>query len=402
VAAVVLELDGRAVSRMTAPPWTRRVDFGREFSPHELVARALDGRGEEVARTRQWINLPRPPAETQILLERDAFGRAVAARLAWASLMGPEPERVSLTFDGRALALDADRRATLPPHDVAIAHVLTAQLDFANDVHSRNDLVLGGGSAGEAGSELTAVPVLAADRLLVADRLAGRFRRNGQPLEVVAVEHGPADVVLVRNLKAREAVQRLRWLVANRLPTDPTSLEKEDRLRILWPVSQTIVDVDAANVLFESSRVFSGEKFSLGSLLLRVEYPTESSAPRCFADAVAVAGLRAASGYSRRAVILVLGSQDRDESRSDPAAVRRYLERLRVPLFVWSLAGNGKGVPAAAWGEFDDVSSVATFTRAFDRFRKELARQSIVWLKGRHLPQEIALEGENAEVALVR
>ncbi|HEY3205095.1 MAG TPA: hypothetical protein VGL03_15710, partial [Thermoanaerobaculia bacterium] len=341
VSAVAFQLDGKEVGRRTARPWTQDVDFGNGYEPHELVARALDAKGEEIARARQWINLPRPAAEAEILLEKNETGKPDTARLTWASRMGPKPERVTLTFDGRELPLDGSRRAKLPAYEESTAHVLTARLEFANDVRSRADLVLGGGSSGEAGSELTAVPVrFAGGKTPPLEDLQTRFRNKGMALKVTAVEHGAAEVLVVRDLdETREAIQRLPSLVRLGFPGDGTFIGKEDRLRIQWPVAREIPDVEASNVLFEASRTFRGADVSFGLLLLRVEYPKPSSSPRRFADAVAVAGLEAAASYSRRAVVLVLGRTDRDDSRNDPASVRRYLERLHVPLYVWSLAG---------------------------------------------------------------
>src|SRR4029077_18626702 len=49
-AAVELMLDGTAVVRMGGPPWRTKVDLGPALTPHELVARALDAQGQEVAR----------------------------------------------------------------------------------------------------------------------------------------------------------------------------------------------------------------------------------------------------------------------------------------------------------------------------------------------------------------
>jgi len=107
---------------------------------------------------------------------------------------------------------------------------------------------------------------------------------------------------------------------------------------------------------------------------------------------VAVAGLRAYGSYSRRAVVLVLGSSGPDQSRYEPGPVRRYLERLRVPLYVWSLVAPGSHPPAAAaWGQAEDASSWPALEQAVGRLRRDLDRQSIVWLEGRHLPQQIEL-----------
>jgi len=97
VASVAMELDGRETGKITQAPWTLNVDFGSEFTPHELVARGYDDKGNEIALARQWINLPRPPAEVQVVVERDPQGKATAARLTWESVVGAKPEGISVT-----------------------------------------------------------------------------------------------------------------------------------------------------------------------------------------------------------------------------------------------------------------------------------------------------------------
>ena len=402
VAEVVFQLDGREVARSSEKPWAGSVDFGAEYSPHELVARALDAEGAELARGRQWINLPRPPAEVEILIEKDRAGRAAAARLTWASRMGPHPDRVRLTFDGRELPLDAAHRAKLPAFDVSTVHVLTVQIEFPNDVKGRADLVVGGGSAAEAGTELTAVPIRSADaKLPSVESLQGRLLRDGAPLLVTSVERAPATLVVVRNLSASALAVRLRALVRGPLGRDPTRLETDDRLQVQWPVVREVSDVDSSNLLFEASRMYAGSEASIGTMLTEVGYPAPNSQPRRFADAVAVAGLQAARFYSPRAVLLVLGPSDEDASRHDAASVRRYLERLHVPLYVWSFVRQGT-VPAVAWGQFTDVSTSTEFRAASERIREDLQRQSIAWVEGRYLPQEITLVDRGDGLSIAR
>ena len=402
ISEVVFQLDGKEVARSSESPWTRDVDFGAEYTPHELVARALDGKGGEIARARQWINLPRPPAEVEILIEKDRAGKLAAARLTWASRMGPHPTRVSLTFDGGELPLDIVHRAKLPVFDASTTHVLTAQIEFAGDVRGRADLVLGGGSSDEAGSELTAVPIRSADgKMPSVERLRGRLVRNGAALTVTGVEQGPATLVLVRDLESQPIAWRLRAMLLRNPFGDPTKLDREDRLQVQWPVLREVSDVEGANLLFEASQMYSGSKVSILSLVTQVGYPGKNLQPRRFADAVAVAGLQAARYYSPRAVVVVLGAFDKDASRQNPAAVERYLERLHVPLHVWSFAGEGPRAPAAAWGSFADVSTSARLKTAIERVEQDLRSQSIVWVEGRYLPQEITLvdKGDGITIA---
>src|SRR6185436_8526278 len=103
VAAVELLLDGAPAGRLTGPPWKGQIDFGSSLVPHQLVARALDTQGNEIARAQQWLNLPRSPAEVDVLLENGAAGRPVAVRLIWQSLTGESPSAIAVTFDGKPL-----------------------------------------------------------------------------------------------------------------------------------------------------------------------------------------------------------------------------------------------------------------------------------------------------------
>lgn len=106
------------------------------------------------------------------------------------------------------------------------------------------------------------------------------------------------------------------------------------------------------------------------------------------ADAVAVAGLQAAAGNRRRAVLLVLADDADDESRFEAAAVRRYLASLAVPLYVWRL-GSEDANPE--WGPGEQIGNFRNLQRAARRLEKALESQRIVWLEGRHLVNRIEL-----------
>ena len=407
VAVVEFRLDGAPVARRATPPWTAEIPLGDDFVPHELVAAALDVAGSEIGRARQWINLPRPAAEVEILPERDPGGRVVAARLSWQSLLGPSPTGVRVTFDGRTLSRSGDRVA-IPEFDPHATHVLSAELEFPMHIRSRQDLVLGGGSSGDARSELTAVPVrVRSGKLPPAAGLAGWFRRNGELLAVAAVEHGPADVIVVREPTTEEAARRLSLpMVGGRFPAGSRrtdmALSSGDRSQIVWPTARSYpmaAGGESVAELFERSQPYGSKDAGVYWLLTHVYNPSADGSPRRFADAVAVAGLQAFSGYSRRAVVLLRG-HGADASRSPAGAVRRYLGRIRVPLHVWSLAGKTGEDPD--WGSMEDVSSYWKLDHAVRLLKEDLEQQWIVWVEGRHLPQEIELTERAAGIEMVR
>lgn len=414
VAAVELLLDGAPAGRLAGPPWSGQIDFGTSLVPHELVARALDKQGNEIGRTQQWLNLARPPAEVEILLENDPSGRPVAARLTWQSRTGESPSAIGVTFDDKPLVMDPGGRIKLPAWDPETSHVLTAELRFSGALFARRDVVFGGRWGDQVSTELTAVPVRVrpGKQMPPAERMEGWFRSGGRPLTVAAVEEGPAELLVVRDLVLRGDLEKLISGGARTAPLvnqgqrtsirDQRSpeyrrfhmtLEKDDALRFVWPVSRPVASQGQLAELFDVSRDFVAREGGLLWFLARFSPRDDEPTHQRLADAVAVAGVQALSANRRRAVLLVLSAQAPDVSRSSPALVRRYLEAIRVPLFVWTL-----GDPAAAWEAAEEVSSLGKMRKAFNRLAEELAAQRIIWIDGRHLPQSIELSAEAAAV----
>ena len=419
-ASVAFELDGKPIGRALREPWSLQVSFGAEIAPHELVARALDSSGREVARARQWLNVPRPPAETSLLIDRDPTGRAVAARLTWQSLLGTPPRRVTVTFDGKPLDAANPSRILLPEYTDDSTHLVSAEVEFSPAVVSRAGVVLGGRSRSEATSELTGIPVrgTVGAALPASAALHGWFRKGSEPMNVVAVEKGPALLLVVRDPDHAESLARFgsggrtsftsRGMRGSLPQYDPdyarfeTRLADEDRVRFIWPRARRAPGAEVPTDLFDASRDFTGDFAGLHWLLTRISHPIPKGGDLRFADAVAVGGIQAYAGYTRRAVVLALGSHIDDASRFPPAVVRAYLQKIHVPLIVWSLDPRTTERVAARWGEVEDVSSYPKLKAAFERLRASLDAQQMVWLEGRHLPQEIALSGEARGIEIVR
>lgn len=407
VASVELLLDGAVAGRIEKPPWKGEIDFGSVLVPHELVARALDASGQEVARTRQWVNLPRPPAEVEIVLE--GAGRPSRARLTWQSRTGERPTSIELTLDGNPLALGPDGRASLPSYDPESAHVLSAELHFPSNVVARKDAVFGGKYGSAVSTDLTAVPVRVRRGKLTADTMRGRLLAGGAPLSVAAVEREPAEVFVVRDLGAAEAFEELGKVktkrtvqghgLDKRMTIEPDylryemGLRREDEVRFVFPVPRTYSSGSGQRAeLFDWSRAFTLKDGGLHWLLTRLASPDGEPEDQRLADSVAVAGVQALAGSRPRAVVLILGANPEDASLCDPARVRQYLASIRVPLFVWAIEKGAADSPAlAAWGKVEDASTLTRLRSAVARLRDELESQRIVWVEGTHLPQSIAL-----------
>ncbi|HKH44592.1 MAG TPA: hypothetical protein VKM72_08005 [Thermoanaerobaculia bacterium] len=420
VAAVELLLDGAPAGRMAGPPWKGEIDVGPSLVPHELVARGLDDQGAEIARTRQWLNLPRPPAEVDILLENGASGRPVAARLTWQSLTGESPSATRVTFDDKPLAVNPEERIQLPAWDPATSHVLTAELRFSGALTARRDVVFGGRWGEEVSTELTAVAVRLrpGKTLPPPERMEGWFRVAGRPIAAAAVEEGPAELLVIRDLGARKELERMVSAGSLSRPTSFQSqaprgaattssgyrrseltLEEGDAVRLVWPVEMESTRGAALPAeLFDVSRAFEardgGLLWFLALSLPRSDLPSQQR----LADAAAVAGLQALYANRRRAVLLVLSEQPLDASRSNPALVRAYLDAIRVPLVVWAL-GNPAAPAVSAWGGgAKKVHPIGRMRKAFAELKNGLTSQRIVWVEGRHLPQSIELSAEAAAV----
>ncbi len=391
VARIELVLDGRSAGTVSGPAWTGRIDFGRALLPHRLEARGLAADGSEVVRTEQWVNLPRPPAEVDLVLEPGAQGRPSAVRLVWENRTGEPPTAMRLTLDHRPLPLDHGR-AAIPALPAGGAHVLAAELRFGNGWTARREVVLTDDPASRVATELTAVPVRATrpGKPLVESDLQGLLTAGGRPLTVAAVEREPAQVFIVRAPGVEGDIHRKLALAADSLgvyghfPPDART-----RFHLMAIVPTRHQTASGATQTFDGSldMAVSGHDFSL--LLASERLPSERDGRPQLADATAVAGLEAYSHQTPRAVVLILKGEANDGSRLTPADVRGYLASIGVPLFVWSVDPAGRFNPA--WGEIDDISSAWGVRRAYDRLERELRAQQIVWLEGRHLPQEISL-----------
>jgi hypothetical protein len=408
VAAVEYILDGAQVARIEGPPWIARVDLGPDLRPRILTARALDAEGREVAQVTQWLNLPRPPAEVEIVLENGPEGPA-AAHLTWQSVSGVQPVSVGLTLDGDPLTVEGKNgaaRAPLPSRDVKSLHVLSAELWFPPGVTARKDVVFGGEYGSEVSTELTAVPVRVRKgaSLPELEGLQGWLSAEDQLLTAAAVEDGPGKVVFVQvphgSTVLREILPGRRRQSLDLFKND-LRLGDDDRVRFLSLSPSSYRDSKIPSQLFDMSTELTSRDGGVLWFLTKKRMLARPDKERLrIADAVAVAGLQAAAENHRRAVVLVLGDQASDASRYDPVTVRRYLESIRVPLFVWSL--YGPDAPAArAWGQVEDISTLEKLGKAVNRLRAEMASQTIVWVEGRHLPQSISLTPEAKGIGLV-
>lgn len=406
VAAVELRLDGEAVARLTGKPWKAEIDFGVGLTTHQLVAVAFDRFGAEVDRALQQINVPRPANETEILLGGWRDGRPHHARLIWHSRQLLDPESITVSLDGRELAVADPGRIELPPVDAQAMHFISAELVFPGNERSTAQAIFGGRYGEQVESELTAVPVLLDGRRLKTPRQGQGWlrRRDGGALRVVAVENDAAQLFIVRDEATLPALGRLlRQLRAEQgRAYRRLGLEMEDRQFLTSSRAVVTEHADLAYELYPISRGFGLEEVALPEALAHFEVDRRTTTVQRLSDAVAVAGVRAAAGGRRRAVLLVVADCAQPSGRWSGEAVRRYLAELRVPLEVWTTERPGRGGDGFCRNAWQLVDT-DTYGAALARLRRRLRKQQILWVQGSHLPHQVVLaEGVAArEVARI-
>jgi hypothetical protein len=399
VKSVRFLLDGREVGLMTSAPWTVIVDLGRPFEPHELVAVAYDRDGDEAGRVSQLINLPRPAAELTMDLQSDKNGTPTGVVLRWEQAYGAKPVLTTITVDGKPVHVDTGFRAQLPKLDAANPHVIAAQMRFSDLSLARQEMVITGGAVSDSiSTELTPV-VITGDLRGKNPTLERCISSNGVPLQTRAVETPEAQVYIIREPDAREFTAAIdpdhvtgRSWQGTLKARKEMPLEPGVTMRYTWPIMRRYESPGhiASNIFDISEALFSKDVGMTG--VLTVSYnamaanfplrPVEPRSQRRFADAVAVAGLRAVTDGRRRAIVLVVDctfDPDRDRSTAEPEAVRHYLKSVGVPFFVWSVNGPRPDLELA-WGDVEDISTPRQFQLAVKRLRATLAAQHVAWV----------------------
>jgi len=361
VKSVRIELSGREVARMEKAPWSAKIDFGHDLLPARLTAIAYDGHANEIARTSQLINLSRPPAEVEIVIRKEGE-RPVEAELVGRHRLHKTSTSGKLFVDGAEVTVGRDLRARLPQIDWSHTHVISAEMHFDDDQVARREMVIQAGFVGSADTELT--PMLVSAKGKQPDSLEGCFS-----VRATAIEKPDALVVMVKDPSARGLNTDARAL-----PLDAGTTEE-----ILWPVSRPINAPGQPTAIAFPQSVNHSKVQTAGWLLLQRLTPTRASQePRQFTDAVAVAAIAALEHPRRRAVVLLL-SRNADHSLYSPVVVRRYLDAIGLPLFVWSADGPRPDL-GKTWGTIDDVSTIMGQLAAVGKLNDALSRQRIVWV----------------------
>lgn len=358
VHSVEILLDGRRTDLLRGAPWRTKIDVGPELAPHELTAVARDAEGRELARDTQLLNVPRPQAEIGVMFRRDR------ADITWQHIAGLLPRKMAVKLNGKTLASTLTRSVKLPALPPGAMNVLSINLEFEDGAAAQRDVVFGGFSE-EVPAELTAT--LVREKNGAKDR-ANCFRIDGKSIVASDVETGGATVLVVRAGAAPGEQFRRRNL--NRARVQETAFAMPyTSLRFIWPVAAGAGNSD----LFMTSGYFEANR---GVRFLLTSVEGSRALTLRFADALAVAGTEALREPRRRAIVLLLNGEE-DQSRYRADVVRRYLERIGVPLFVWAMGGP---LDHPVWGKVEDVSTNERMQEAVRRLRAELDKQRVAWL----------------------
>lgn len=424
VAKVEIRLDGALRAEIGGPPWVASCDFGPELAPHRLEAIAFDAVGRELGRAGQLVNVPREMAEATLALEPVVRGEPRRARLSWRATEHREPIEIKVSFDGQPLEVGDPESIVLPTIDPENIHFLRVELTFTPTLQTQAELVIGGGFGEEVTQELTAVILTGTKRPPRPEQMNGWLQARGKPLRVAAVERAPLDLFVLREKSEllmgnmgnvgslRQALvggtpaTRRRARSGGSLLVTPGSLtlKGESSLRFVFPSTRTYAD---HNTLMEiipvSLNVADTVRGDFLTIVADYYFPFEDipATEQRLADAVAVAGVRAAARGRPRAVILILAGDSRDTSRRQPAEVRKFLAQLQVPLYVWAPLEQTDPQALTGWGEVEDISTDRNLRKAIHQLRERLDEQWVIWVEGGYLPTEIELGAGAAGYELV-
>ena len=412
VASVEVFLDGGSIGVATEPEWEVECDFGQHLRPHELVAVARDKTGLELGRAIQLVNLPRADAEVEIVFEGESPDGPSTLRVVTESAMRLDPLSIFVTFDGLMLREGADGRFELPAYDPRQIHIVSAEGYFPEGVTARRDITFGGTYGGLVATELTAVPVLLdKNRELAVKDVQGLLSARGEAVQVAAVERLGGRVYMVRDHGVWPSLRSAGRVIDRR--------DKELRGATMGELSRVIQQARVSEEippqkdrfylvvpnptssrglsLFPVLQPFDIKRWGMPWLTTHVVSGRASVPGQRLAEAVALAGLRAAAEGCPRTVVLVVGDDAVDDSGYSPPVVQEYLRALRVPLVVWSTTRNGSPGP---WGADKAATGLGSIEKASRRLLNDLERQRIVWVEGLHLPHEIELAENDKGIRL--
>jgi hypothetical protein len=173
-------------------------------------------------------------------------------------------------------------------------------------------------------------------------------------------------------------------------------LALKDTLRLIG-THPTIVPAKGGRftALFPQSANVNGHDSGLGWALTNLFFRAEEEEAELVAEAVSIAGLRAAASNRVRAVILVRSTESPPAPAGslEPANARGFLAALRVPLFYWTVGPTREGA-TDDWGEGVSVRGWGGVHDAVGDLVEALRPQFLIWVEGLHKPGDVTLAAD--------
>lgn len=360
-----LLLDGRTACTVSEAVPRCVVDLGPAPRVHLLELVRKGPAGNVVERAIRWVNRP-GAAEAEIQTQtRCEEGRdRCSVRIGWAHPERLNPKRVAVALDGRRVAPAKTRDVSL---DVSGARgaLLTVDMTFPDGRRAAHASVLGGRIRGDEDVSVTGELVVDACGLAgPADAIKCRVAAGGH---VRTAERGEGEIVFVAEPAAYGALTGI--LGPFHAPQRPPERHALDEI--------LKNDLLAAGVVVPDRQLSRGElppKEAVLDPILEILDATPLRPVR-LADAVASAAFRAGIPGRRRLVVLIAAEGAEDTSALGAAAVRAYLDEIRVPLLVWRMR------PAARpeWPEGRAIADLAALKAALQAARESLDCQAVLW-----------------------
>lgn len=301
-----------------------------------------------------------------------------------------------VTIDGEVLeAGPGGGERTLPKLNLELPHFIRAAAVFSGGELAKADLSVGGTYGGEFSTRLTAVPVFSKKRPAPLD-LTDVISVDGESVRVEAVEKDGSKVFVVADgalshvLPTIQPSARFRGHGRALVPKNPDP--KLDLSVVVRPVPVRSGSGRRAVEVFSTTaplKITTAAPLDWHLTSLNVA-DHDTSAQR-LADAVAVAGVRAAGTQCPRVVLLLLSDEAQDSSDFTPAEVRRFLDVLHVPLVVFRW---GEPQLSDPWGEVVAMGDRRNLRPAMVEVRGALNSQWVVWIEGQHPLHRIEVRGD--------
>lgn len=351
--SVQISLDGEPVADISRPPWQAWIELGDELAPRRLEVVSFDRDGRELDRETRWLNSPEPrlrrdATPVAVLLDRPKETPDEIA--SWFEVDGSRAEVLDVENPGAELWIVRDPRL-MAELETAAARVLADAL------------------------ELPGVTAL----------LDGDTLRSGRER---TLEH------LESNTSAAFIMNRHRFPTAWRQWRDLLPLEQDTEIYFVSPWGAPVSQVETPRQIFTTTSPVDARA---NGVLLHLFTTRPLGRWYRLVDAVALAGLEAATGDRRRAVLVLTSDTGKsDLSLHDAPTVRRFLGKLGVPLRVWSFE-YGVEASAKPWGpaarpiQAPLTGAAEPLSAAHQDLVATLDRQRIVWIAGRHLLDDVRL-----------